>query len=601
MTITRTNSFVPGTFLKACSLCGIRYRANELRRGEDGFWRCLAYCVEVPPITRDKIATMSSKRKEAPPPPHGTPFDRANTYAAEATIFNFLCEQRVRDPNWPTGFRLGVAPSPYVDVTNGSMGALAPNPQTVQASPTSFGSVMCAGETCRYLYNIINDNLRPLRWISVAKTKMRELADWLITLQRGFGTSPASTKTNDGLWGGIIDQPAGNLYYADQNASAGLAMLYAFRSLGDAKYLASAKASASFMRNMQAAPNGAYIGAVVQYVQTIATPGSSYYPSTLLALELWNELLTTAGDGQYGSDGTPAGFSSIPQQLLSLCISDLRTFWRNGYRDSTTGAVINGLSSATLCEYLSHSASFDIWNRVDGQPSLGGAQVTSQNIALALRSLYAYEGYSTQVADVWTYLMALGSDPQFKSAAGTLATDYSCAIGTNSANPSAPPVGQGNVIAPSFDPTLALSTFINVPSSTNGLDYYWRAVTTPAQTRCTYDWTTFGLLAAIQSAKNQGAFRKAKDAAVTTRYRMPVTFVDLPVEETVLLRGSSGLAFQLSQFDDVDPATGTPSTRLVSTTAAAMIGNAFRYAPQGYTGAGGPGNPYSQKKPGVQV
>lgn len=581
----------------------MRYRANELRRGEDGFWRCVAYCVEVPSITRDKIATMSSKRKEAPPPPHGTPFDRANAYAAEAQIFNFLCEQPVRDANWPGGFRLGLPPYDYVDVTNGGVGALAPNPQTDTVVGGSTGySVLCAGETCRYLYGIINDNKRPLRWISVAKTKLRELADWLITKQRGFGIAPTATKTNDGLWGGVVSQDSlsFNGYIAVDNASAGLALLYAFRVLGDAKYLVSAKASASFLRNMQAAPNPPYLGALPVYLFTIASISPAYYPSALIALEFWNELLTTSGDAQYGSDGTPAGFTAIPQQLLSLCIADLRGFWRTGARDATLGTVVNGLSSATLCEYLLQSDS-TTWQRIDGALATSGTIVIGRTIAMALRSLYAYEGYSSQVADVWSYLMALGSNPLFVTAAGTLATDYLCAVGTDAANPSAPRAGQGNVVAPFFNPKLTLSTAIEVKNIVgNSEDYYWTLVTIPNLHRSTYDWTTFGLMAAIQSAKDQGNFKKAKDAAVATRYRMPTTFVDFPVEETVLLRGSSGLAFQLSQFDDVN-VNGVPSSRLASATAAAMIGNAFRYAPQGYTGSPAPGQPYSQKPPGVQA
>lgn len=602
MSITRSQRFEPGTFLKACSICGFRFRANELRRGEDGFWRCVAYCLEVPAITRDKISAEAQKRKEAPPPPHGTPFDRKSTYAEEAVIFNFLCERPVKDANWPGGIRYGVPPHSYVDVTNGGFGAIAAVPQTDPIDPGFVGySALCAGESCRYLYNVVNDGLRPLRWIAVAKAKLRELADWLITKQRGFGVSAASTKTNDGLWGGIINQNGSFPgYFTVDNAAAGLAMLYAFRALGDAKYLVSAKASASFLRNVQAAPNGAYIGALCTFIFSIASPGNTNQPDGLLALEFWNELLTTAGDAQYGSDGTPTGFTSVPQQLLSLCIADLRGFWRTGHRDQSTGTVVNGLSSASLCENFAHTTGTDLWQRVDGTLA-AGTLVTARNIAMALRSLFAYEGYSSQVADVWTYLMALGSDVQFKTAAGTLATDYLCAVGTNSANPPTPPAGQGNIVAPSFDPKIALSTFVNAAANTNGLDYYWNVST--SQTRCTYDWTTMGLMAAIQSSRDQGSLKKAKDATTTVRDRMPIAFVtgDAPVEETALLRGSSGLAFQLSQFDDISLVTSAPSTRLASATAAAMIGNAFRYQPQGYTGAAAPGNPYSQKPPGVQA
>lgn len=595
MAITRTNDFQPGTFLKCCSVCGMRYKANQLRRGEDNMWRCLAYCIEVPPITRDKIATMGSKKQEAPPPPHGTPFDRKSAYAAEALIFNFLCEIPVRDAAWPGGIRYGLAPHNLIDVTNGGPGALA-----VDTVTQGLGySVQAAGETCRYLYNVINHNLRPLRWISVAKAKLRELADWLITKQRGFGISPASTKTSDGLWGGIASQDpnVGTRYVSADNSAAGLALLYAFRVLGDAKYLVSTKASASFLRNMQAAPNAPYLGTLPLAILSIASISDPfYYPTALIALEFWNELLTTAGDAQYGSDGTPAGFTVIPQQLLSQCIADIRSFWRVGAFDSNAGAVINGLSATTPCEYYIQSGATKAWTLADGGTYLTGSFVTSQSWAIGLRSLFAYEGYSTQVAALWTYLMSYTSNPTFQSAANTLATDYLCAVGTNSANPPTPPAGQGNIIAPSYDPKLALVASPNVRATNNGYDFVWASL--GFGSRCTYDWTTFGLLAGIQSSKDQGSFRKAKDAACTTRYRMPTTFVDLPVEETVMLRGSSGLAFQLSHYNSQDGSGN--QIRTASAVAAAMIGNAFRYQPQGYTGSAAPGQPYSQKPPGVQ-
>jgi hypothetical protein len=66
-----------------------------------------------------------------------------------------------------------------------------------------------------------------------------------------------------------------------------------------------------------------------------------------------------------------------------------------------------------------------------------------------------------------------------------------------------------------------------------------------------------------------------------------------------MLRGSSGLAFQLQQGDDFNV---YPSIRrLWSATAAAMIGGAFRYQPQAFAGAPAPGGIYSQAPPGVST
>jgi hypothetical protein len=601
---TRPQTFEPGTFLRPCDLCGIRYRANQLRKGEDGFWRCLAYCHEVPMITRDRVSAQSQRRKEAPPPPHGVPFDRRNAYSEEELVFNFICGQPVKDAGWANGFRLGVPPHDLIDCTNGGFGAPAANPVTGNVAY----SVLAAAEACRYLYGIINENKRPLKWIATAKAKLRELADWLITSQRGFGTSPSSTKTNDGLYGGLASpDPVGSSYVTVENAAAGLAMLYAYRSLGDVKYLLSAQASATFLRNVQAAPNPPYLGALPTDIGAILSVTPFYSPSALLALEFWNELLTTSGDGQYGSDGTPVGFSVAPQQLLSQCIADLRAFWSVGAYNNATGGTVNGLSSASLCDSYEQAGTFKQWFRgLDQYSPTAGWFVPSRPVAIGLRSLFNYEGFSSQVADVWNYLMGFASNAAFTSAAGTLATDFACASTTNSANPPPPPVGQGNVIAPSYNPKLALSVTLlvrdlttNVATATNAYDYDPWFLNT-GQKRSTYDWATFGLLAAIQSSRDAGSFRKAKDAAIAGRLRTPVPFEygATPVSDSPMLRGSSGLAFQLNHGDDfsVYPA----ARRLWSVTSAAMVGNAFRYQPQAFAGAPAPGGIYSQAAPGVQ-
>jgi hypothetical protein len=363
-------------------LCGIRYRANQLRKGEDGFWRCLAYCQEVPMITRDRISSASQQRKEAPPPPHGVPFDRRNAYSEEEAVFTYLTGQPVKDAGWTGGFRMGVPPHDFVDCTNGGFGAPAANPATLNVAY----SIMAASETCRYLYGIINEGKRPGSWIAAAKVKLRQLADWLITLQRGFGVSASSTKTNDGLWGALASpDPVAGPYVTVENAAAGLAMLYAYRSLGDVKYLTSTKASASYLRNVQADPAVSYTGTLVGDLTNIASIGNNFYPSALLALEFWNELLTTSGDAQYGSDGTPAGFTVVPQQLLSQCIADLRAFWSVGAYSTDVGAVVNGLSSATLCDgYVVASRH---WLRVFDVYSLtNGWYVSGQMIAIRRRS-----------------------------------------------------------------------------------------------------------------------------------------------------------------------------------------------------------------------
>jgi hypothetical protein len=270
-------------------------------------------------------------------------------------------------------------------------------------------------------------------------------------------------------------------------------------------------------------------------------------------------------------------------------IADLRAFWAVGTYDNTQGKVITGLSSSTPAElfnaYPAVHAGYSgrqgtgsgSWEYQDAGPATG-TLVTSVNLAEALRALYAYEGYSTQVSSIWTWLMGFASNPAYVLPAGTLKTDYACVTSTSAANPPAPPTGAGNVVAPFYDPTQALSTLLLVRDSTNG----YAAIAQNGSSL--YDWSTCGLLAAIQSSQNQAALKRAKLAMTAGYSRLPVTFAD-PAQGFVvdypMLRGTTGLAMQMAQND-------SGSGQFWSVWSAARCGNAFRYQPQGWTGANPP-------------
>lgn len=601
MGYTRSQTFVPGAFLRPCDVCGIRYRSTELARGEDGLWRCTTYCQEVPALTRDKISAQSQMRREAPPPPHGIVFDQLDTYeSAEARIFNLLCEMPVADSTFPGGVRLGLAPLANVQVNNGA---------GYQQS-TSSQSGVTAGESARYLYNLISENKRPTRWISVATAKLREIADWIITKQNGFGVSPTNTLANSPAYGqvGLSNTPGST----EETASAGLGLLYAYKLLGDQKYLTSAQACAHHLRNVQARGHANAINFVASDVggtlrlytggmeqRTLVSSGNflgnhRFYPSSLIALEFLNALYTAIGDGSYGATGSISGaFTGSVAANLSQMIADLRAFWSVGAADSVLGSTITGLSATTPREnfnaYNSTNAIFGngtgAWEFQDAGASTG-TLITGSNFSQALRSLYFYEGYSSQVSGVWTWLMAFAANPAFVSAAGSLASDYAVQTTTLAANPPAPPSGQGNTVAPAYDPKLALTTLLLVRDPNNG----YAAIAQNGSS--VYDWSTAGHMAAIQASRDAGSFRKAKDAVATERYRLrPENITDgsYVITDFVCLRGLSGLAYQLNAND-------SSTRKLWSVVPAAAIGGMFRCQPQSWTGTNPPAS-----APGLQV
>lgn len=579
MGYTRPQEFRPGTFLRTCSLCGIRYRNVDLVRGEDGFWRCKQYCVEMPAITRDKISALSQQRREAPPPPHGIPFDTRETYAQEARLLDFIAADAIGGVSHP-----GAAPNAQINVASGNR--TFANQQSVYGpiAPTSgnwFG--IAYGECSRYLYNLITEGQRPASQIAVAKTRLRAIADTAIGLQAGFGQGASQASY---LWGSI--STTADLLFTAVAAQAGLAFIYAYLALGDTKYLLSARAAASFLRNVQSC--GAFYathftssdagGTVRLYTgglidcPIVAATNHVFDSSTLPALEFWNLLLKTDGDQMVGAATTAGGvFTSAPQQLLSQCIADLRAFVAVGAFDVFSGTTLTGWSATTPREkFNAYPSGTGSWEYADGNASAGTA-ISGSNIALALRTLYNYEGYSSQVSSIWTWLMGFDSNAAFQCAANTLATDYACASTTLAANPPTPPGGSGNVVAPAYDPTLALTTLLTVNG--NGA---------PMNGSSLYDWSTTGMLAPIASSQNSTAFRKAKTKMSTPVLRVPVTFADTangPFLDYPMLRGVSGLAGQLNFGDQ-------GNAMYWNTIAAARCGGAFRYQPQAFTGANPP-------------
>lgn len=160
---------------------------------------------------------------------------------SEGAIFNFLAAD----------FAGGVAPYPYVDVTNGDGAIIGER------------SVRVAAWTCLYLYGVLNEDRRPKEWTDDAGARLRVLADWLLTQQAGSPTESQTllsligpTLSSQLEYGGFLTAEATPTtllatVYSEDVGTGGLALLRAYQMLGDAVYQEGYRRAATCLRRMQ--------------------------------------------------------------------------------------------------------------------------------------------------------------------------------------------------------------------------------------------------------------------------------------------------------------------------------------------------------------
>lgn len=428
-------------------------------------------------------------------------------------------------------FGTGLPPRQYALVTNG-IGPLANS-----ALPTGVG---WAGI---YLYQLIVEAERPSGWIQAAKTKLAELAAWLV-LHQSYSLS--------GSWdnGAFFGDAGTEDYTAEGTAVGGLASLYAYRIFGTQSYLDTAERAAHFLRALQCGDllasdyatktasgtdrwhSGMWTSTATQAVSF----DHIYYPQDL-GLGIWflSELKTTAGDGTYGTNTTEPEFASSSTATLSTMISEARAFGASGV------GGITFLAPSTIYEYYASAHS--------GGGGAGafayatGSKVSGINMAVALWGLYLYEGYSEQVAALYEALRAYTSSVTFETP--DTYNDFQIAQGQTG----------------DFDPKIALTTLLDVSTHKN------------ASSR--YELATAGLLSPIQSAKDPGSLKTAKEAITTDRQRGGAD-VERPWDSLVF-RGRCGLTYQTAFTETL---FGSTTGHYIDVAKAAQIGLMFRQAPK---------------------
>jgi len=547
-----TRPYEPKNYRRVCDICGVPYMRTDLTKRQDG----LFYCPEDNDrwTTKEK-STIAAQAKK----PRIRPVKNA---APKASIDRYqVDEARI----------LGA-----IEKATTSSGEVYSYLSAKTMAPSGNIIPQTAGWAGLYLYGLIVEATRPLKMVAQARTLFLKIADWLLYLQDQQSTSTGSDAYADyggfeGWWYSISLYGSGS--YAETSALGGLILLYAYLLTGQDRYLIRARRAAWNLRHLQACSmydadselmytcdaggNRVYHGALTHatvYNMELTTPGGGdcsdyiggpgsapsfvipatqplFVPSDLVGLWFWQELLGTDGDQNIGTTNLTGDFDQAPQAMLSTCITDLRSYW-------STAA---GFVSTNACEYFAcygHHGIVGAPPQVRGTNTwkrIGATYINSLTWAKALWALHKYENYSTQVAELYSYLRVVPGNSSFETPAGT-----------------APSIVATSTTG-TYNAKLALDWLLNPGSNVT-----WGSV---------YDWATTGLLAGIQSSQDPTSLRAAKDALQTLQPRYEDSNPKHTIYDCLALFGISGLSYQST----------TSGQYLYDIARAAMVGMAYRY------------------------
>lgn len=481
-----TTSYVPYDYRRTCDLCGNLYNISKMFK-KGPYTYCLDHAGE---RINEELDRGNARQRpfRILPVPNAKPEDlsQPDVFESDESVVFALLDQAVAG-----GAR-------YLSVVSGSPTVL---PNANDVIPTNAWA-------CIHYYGLalaVYPKGHTDVWHAQAQARMRTSADKLLALQSVSGTRATSS-----YYGGFLAS-GGSYYYAEDAATAGLSVLYAYRLLGDLKYLYAARAAASFLRNLQAVgSNGVnftssdaagtarlYTGAVTSYVSTSAGfyADHRFYPSSLLALQLWNELKLTDGDQQIGATAAVSGdFTTTPQKLMSACMADLHAYWASAAGFTTT-APAEYFNAYPLVKPHSNATGSGAWEYEDGG-SAQGTIISSLNLAKGLGALFAVDGLTPQVTAIFDWLQTFTSNSAFETVT---------------------PISEGALARATtgkYDPTLGVAQLLLVRDSANG----YAAIAKNGGSL--YDWGAYGLLSPIWSARNGATFKLGRNAAGQPRRRL---------------------------------------------------------------------------------
>lgn len=521
--------YVPYDYRRLCDICGVLHMRSSLRRKGS-----YMICDDHPGERIDEELDRANARQRPfriLPVPNAKPEDQNAPdvfESEESEIFNLLDAAR------QGGAR-------YVQVASGMP---TPLPNAADVLPTNGWAAWHYYGLALATYPRGHQDV----WHTQSLAHLRTAADAVLALQTLTGT----VATNS-YYGGFISAGAG-VYYSEDASVCGMALLYAYRLLGDVKYLYGARAAASFLRNLQAIGSDGvhftstdaaglgrlYTGAVTNLVSSSSGFHSdhTFYPSSLIALQFWNELRLTDGDQAIGATTAISGdFSTVPQRLMSACMADMRKFWVNGTFDVATGTVRAGLSATTPAEkfnaYPADKSGVPdpipgtgSWEYRDGDAT-SGTTVSGLNFAKGLSATYAVDGLTAQVTSIDDWLQLFKSNSAFETPADTSARDLQrSTTGTYNA-------AQG--IARDLLVRDAANNFAATAKNGGSL----------------YEWGAFGLMSPIWSKRHALGFKLGRVSASLPRRRLSDGLPsDGDWDDRGFMRGRQGLSTQ-TDFSEV--------------------------------------------------
>lgn len=563
--------------LRVCDICGVLWHKSELTRIAPLRWAC--------PDDKDGLTAEQISRHNAnvrplrvKPVKHAKGPHEVPTYQqAEGVILNLL---------------LANAPSQVFLAERGMAGA--------RQSVTGLDGARAAGWMAFYLANLVLENRRPAFWISQATAKLTSLCDSMVASQFGVGTTApyANFGSATTAYGGVFFSAQGSptILSLDVLATATcmLALLRTYRATGKLSYLLAARAGATFLRRAQCV--GLYTTAyaafdaggthmqpgpfpdVVSYNFQLGTnnTGISSYnfrPMNIVCAWALNELRAVDGDATYGDAAAAGDFMAPTASTLSGAVAQCVSWWANG-----ASGIVGFGPTTPKSFYVARVTGVDpSWATTSGP---GGQVVPGYDYSAGIRALYEIGGYTPQVAGLYEWLRSFTADPT-NSASGLSADQTERST-------------KGD-----YDPTLAMARYLRVVDlngnavATEGVNVSSTSGTGPG-----YDWRTLGMLAPIQSARQQADFGDAKHIASMARTRRwtvrrpgagiadvsTLAYDPVRLKDDLRLLSFSGLSFQTSVGMRHPEWTGTGLNfgHYIDLEQAAIVGDIYRYAPQAF-------------------
>lgn len=398
--------------LRACSICGVRWHASDMRYIGQNRWACPD---DAEGLTAEQISRHNARVRPLLVRQFKNPLitgEVPDYRIQEGVLFNLVC-------------KFATTASVLSNINGG-----------ISSAQTPQSAAQCA----LYLSDIIRENLRPASWITQAKTTLSAIAVYLRSVQSGpVGSGGGVVAITSTSWGGF------GLFTALGHGYCALALIRAYSILGTNDFLVGATAACDYIRqSLQrgdapvvdftspiGVPVGRYLGG--GFRESIGNFSSSRECWLSGAFCMWplKELGDILGTSfVLGSPSAGGGFNLVPSGTIAFTLSEARKFYVTGVLAGFSVPPSTGVFLPALAPLSTTTPRQRYIAALSGGGAAGGEQwhlasvpperfFLASDVASALRALFECEGYSVTVASVYEWLMTFASNPAGEVPAGT--------------------------------------------------------------------------------------------------------------------------------------------------------------------------------------